>query len=103
MEFSAGVYVYTGSATRGLEARIARHQRADKKIRWHFDHLPDEAGRMLEDRDRVRQASVPEIKTMLTYRVRGDRICDGHWGAMIEQGDVRRLLERLEEIRAELD
>ena len=38
-EFPAGVYVYTGSATRGLEARIARHQRSDKKLRWHIDYL----------------------------------------------------------------
>ena len=67
-----------------------------------FAYVPQEAGRILEDRDRVRRATLPEIKTMLTYCVRGERFCDGHWGAMIEQGHVRRLLERLEEIRAEL-
>ena len=38
-EFPAGVYVYTGSARRNLEARIARHQRADKKLRGHIDYL----------------------------------------------------------------
>ena len=38
-EFPAGVYIYTGSAKRGLEARIARHRRADKKLRWHIDYL----------------------------------------------------------------
>jgi hypothetical protein len=37
---------------------------------------------------------------MLTYCVRGERFSEGHWGAMIEQGHVRRLLERLVEIRA---
>jgi len=67
-----------------------------------FDYVPEAAGRMLEDRVRVRRASLDEIKTMLTYCVRGERFGDGHWGAMIEQGHVRRLLERLREIRAEL-
>jgi Uri superfamily endonuclease len=38
-DFPAGRYIYTGSARRNLEARIARHQRADKKLRWHIDYL----------------------------------------------------------------
>lgn len=66
-----------------------------------FDYVPVEAGRILEDQVLVRRASLDQIKTMLTYCVRGERFCDGHWGAMIEQGHVRRLLERLAEIRAQ--
>ncbi len=38
-EFPAGDYVYTGSAKRAFEARIARHLRHEKKIRWHIDYL----------------------------------------------------------------
>ncbi|PKO92127.1 MAG: DUF123 domain-containing protein [Betaproteobacteria bacterium HGW-Betaproteobacteria-1] len=37
--FPAGDYVYTGSARRNLEARIARHCSKDKKLRWHIDYL----------------------------------------------------------------
>jgi Uri superfamily endonuclease len=37
--FPAGRYVYTGSARRNLEARIARHLRSEKKMRWHIDWL----------------------------------------------------------------
>ena len=37
--FPAGGYVYTGSAKRGLEARVARHLRHDKTLRWHIDYL----------------------------------------------------------------
>jgi Uri superfamily endonuclease len=37
--FPAGQYVYTGSAKRNLDARIARHLRKDKKLRWHVDWL----------------------------------------------------------------
>jgi Family of unknown function (DUF6508) len=54
---------------------------------------------MLEDPALLRRASIDEIKTMLTYCVRGERFSEEHWGAMIEQGHVRRLLERLAEIR----
>lgn len=38
-DFPAGRYVYTGSARRNMEARIARHQRRDKPLRWHIDYL----------------------------------------------------------------
>lgn len=38
-DFPAGYYVYTGSARMGLEARIARHRRGRKRMRWHIDYL----------------------------------------------------------------
>ena len=63
---------------------------------------PKEAGEMLKDEDFVKTASLAQIKTMLTLCVRGERFSDGHWGAMIEEGHIRRLLERLIEIKGEL-
>lgn len=36
---SKGLYVYTGSAMRNLAARVARHLRTAKKLRWHIDYL----------------------------------------------------------------
>ncbi len=38
-EFPVGRYVYTGSAKRNLDARIARHIRQEKALRWHIDYL----------------------------------------------------------------
>jgi Uri superfamily endonuclease len=38
-DFPAGRYAYTGSARRNLEARVARHLRAEKALRWHIDYL----------------------------------------------------------------
>jgi Uri superfamily endonuclease len=38
-EFPAGRYIYTGSARRNFEARIARHLRRDKRLHWHIDYL----------------------------------------------------------------
>ena len=37
--FKSGVYVYTGSAKRGMERRIARHLKKRKPKRWHIDYL----------------------------------------------------------------
>jgi hypothetical protein len=63
-----------------------------------YDYQPEEADRMLEDYDFVKNATLSQIKTMITYCVRWERFCDGHWGAMIKGGHIRRLLERLAEI-----
>lgn len=37
--FPAGRYIYTGSALGGLEARLSRHRRAEKTLRWHIDYF----------------------------------------------------------------
>ncbi len=40
-EFPAGWYLYAGSAygPGGIRARVRRHMRLDKAIRWHVDRL----------------------------------------------------------------
>lgn len=38
-----------------------------------FDYIPEEAGRMLRDAAAVGTAKLDQIKTMLTYCVRGER------------------------------
>jgi sugar fermentation stimulation protein A len=37
--FEPGLYVYVGSARRGLRARLARHLRGDGRLHWHIDYL----------------------------------------------------------------
>jgi len=37
--FSKGYYVYVGSALNGLEQRIQRHLRRQKKMHWHIDYF----------------------------------------------------------------
>jgi len=34
-----GTYVYTGSAKKNFEARIARHALKTKKLHWHIDYI----------------------------------------------------------------
>jgi len=37
--FPPGYYAYVGTAQRGLRARIARHCRRRKRLRWHVDFV----------------------------------------------------------------
>jgi hypothetical protein len=60
-----------------------------------FEYDPEAARQMLVDDDVIRSASLAQVKTMLTFCVRGERFSDGHWAEMIECGYIRRLLERL--------
>ena len=59
------------------------------------EYLTKSAGNMLDDEDTVKTADLDQIKTMLTYCVRGERFYTGHWRNVIENGYVRRLLHRL--------
>jgi len=67
-----------------------------------YDYSPEQALQMLKDEDLIKSASLPEIKTMLTFCVRGERFSDGHWEEMIQAGHIRRLLERLLVIGSEM-
>ena len=66
-----------------------------------YEYDPEQAYQMLKDENLIKTASLSQIKTMLTFCVRGERFSDGHWGQMIEKGYIRRLLERLNEIKSE--
>jgi uncharacterized protein DUF6508 len=63
---------------------------------------PERAYQMLKDENTIKNASLSQIKSMLTFCVRGERFSDGHWAQMIEEGYIRRLLERLNEIKSEM-
>ncbi|MDT7778731.1 MAG: hypothetical protein QOC99_1243 [Acidobacteriota bacterium] len=64
-----------------------------------FGYKPEEAGRMLADAEFIKQASLEQVKTMLTYCLRGERFCDGHREALLMGGQIVSLLRRLEAIR----
>lgn len=65
-----------------------------------YDYSSKNAGQMIESEETIRQADIDQIKTMLTYYNRGERFSDGHWGALIRNGTVRRLLERLKDLNS---
>ena len=65
------------------------------------NYNPEQTYQMLKAENLIKAASISQIRTMLTFCVRGERFSDGHWAEMIEEGYIRRLLERLNVIKAE--
>ncbi|MCK5261617.1 MAG: GIY-YIG nuclease family protein [Thermoplasmatales archaeon] len=43
IDFKEGFYIYAGSALNGLDQRIQRHLRKQKKMHWHIDYLLNRA------------------------------------------------------------
>ena len=41
--FKKGYYAYVGSAMNGIEQRVQRHLRQNKKTHWHIDYLLEHA------------------------------------------------------------
>jgi len=67
-----------------------------------YQYNPRQAYVMLSDDEFISTASLDEVKTMLTYCVRGERFGDGHWAQMLESGRIVALLRRLAALRDEL-
>ncbi len=51
IRFEPGVYAYVGSARGpgGIEARVGRHLRRGKRLRWHIDYLLDHPEARISD------------------------------------------------------
>jgi sugar fermentation stimulation protein A len=84
--FRSGVYFYVGSAQKNLSARIERHARRQKPLRWHIDYLSVKASMMGAIivpglRDRECQLAV-ELEGLYELAVPGfgasDCRCRGH-------------------------
>jgi sugar fermentation stimulation protein A len=84
--FQAGVYLYVGSAQRNLTARIERHGRRDKPLRWHIDYLSAKArmlGAILVPGSRRRECQLARKVADLHPRIvagfgSSDCGCEGH-------------------------
>lgn len=59
----------------------------------------DQAAEMVGNDAFISAASLAQIKTMITYCVRGERFCEGHWGVMVREGRIRAILHRLRQLR----
>jgi len=66
------------------------------------EYDPWVVGPQLEESGFVEAADLSQIRTLLTFCVRGERFCDGFWGSMIQEGHIRRILKRLMELRREM-
>lgn len=75
---------------------------AGKPIWSDYNYDPSQVGALIQDAEHLRTCELAEIKTLLTYCVRGERFADGHWAAMIEDGTIRQILERLVVLEKEM-
>jgi hypothetical protein len=73
---------------------------ASKECWCDFQYVQNiiEIKAVLENVEITKSFSFSQIKTFLTYCIRGERFCDGHWAAMIERGYIRAILERLQDL-----
>jgi len=84
--FEPGFYLYAGSAQRHLPARLARHARREKPLRWHIDYLSTQAhmiGALLVPGPRRRECELARELERLYIRVipgfgASDCRCAGH-------------------------
>jgi hypothetical protein len=65
-------------------------------------YQPRAAHALLQDDARLGACGLDDIRSLLTYCVRGERFCDGHLGHLIRTGRVAALLRRLAELRSTL-
>ncbi|MCP9456712.1 MAG: GIY-YIG nuclease family protein [Nitrospira sp.] len=70
--FPAGYYVYTGSARRHLEARVARHLSRSKNLHWHIDYLVAAPGARI-----IGVCCVSEMECTVVGLTRGDVVVSG--------------------------
>jgi hypothetical protein len=54
---------------------------------------------MVRDAAAIASASLAQIKSLLTYCEPGEQFCDGHWGAIVQEGRVGAILRRLAQLR----
>jgi hypothetical protein len=64
-----------------------------------YQYDPKSVGKMIRDPHKIAHATLQEIKSMLTWCVRGERFCGGHWGNVIGNGHIRNILLRLQALR----
>lgn len=64
-----------------IYARVVEefYQEASKECWVALDYRPT-ADRLVREPDAIEQASLEQLQCLITYCVRGERFCDGHWG-----------------------
>lgn len=63
------------------------------------DYARKPVSRWLDDDDFIANATLDQMKSLLTYCVRGERFCDGFWASLFQRGRIVKLLRRLEDLR----
>lgn len=75
--------------------------KASRECWRDYLYTASSAPMIAEDRGFIAAAGVDDLRTLLTWAVRGERFCDGHWEALIESGTIVAILERLRDLKKE--
>ena len=67
-----------------------------------YDYLTTTRKKDPYDESTLANASITETQALITFFLRGERLCDGFWDSMIKTGFVRQLLECLSKIEKEM-
>ena len=63
------------------------------------DYVQKNADEVLSNPKKIAEASLQDIKTLLTFCVRAERFSEGSWGARVRGGEITAILNRLATLR----
>lgn len=79
------------------ETAVSEFVKAASKLCWKdHEYVSKPVQDWLQEPAGIEAALLDQLRSLLTYFVRGERFCDGHRAAMISEGYVTRILQRLE-------
>ena len=84
---SGGYYIYHPTVITFFELASQQH--------WQDYNYVDNFSDQMIKPEIIENASINEIKTVLTWCVRIERFNEGHWISVIEDGVIKRVLKRL--------
>ena len=87
---TGGYYIYHPSVITFFELASQQH--------WQDYNYVDNFSDQMIKPEIIENASINEIKTVLTWCVRIERFNEGHWIRLIEDDIIKRILKRLYEI-----
>ena len=106
--FAPGYYLYFGSAQNGLEQRVNRHLRKDKKTHWHIDYLLQSARVVkvwsAESQERLECNLAGAVTGLPGFRVpvvgfgSSDCRCSSHLIHTIDQTKLKQLPNEMEHL-----
>lgn len=64
-----------------------------------YDYLAKSPHEILADPERLSVADITQMKAVLTFCLRGERFCDGHWESLLVSGTLAAVLRRLKDLR----
>jgi len=66
------------------------------------DYNPEDVTRKMNDGKSIPSAKFSDLRSMLTWCLRGERFSEGHWGIVITNGSLWKILDRLKTLKEDM-